>query len=426
MDYGAIIGAGIGLAGSLMSNSDNKDNSQRISDKDNIFGLNTSTGKRPDMSLDEFATMMAQKTGKSKWFWMNEKFYNQYMDQNYGTDGVAQIPESVYYSQKMNEYNQKMAREMLERETALNRETYELYQSPEALARQYLAAGINPALAMQNGGAGSVASSSQQSPAGTADMSSIGAEASMYGSSLSARSSIFGSSANFISSLLEQNIQRQGMKADVDKKQAEAEYQNIENKFAYAKLFAQVRHELAQAKDTETRQRYQDILNYITDSSKEDLVMKNHSDAVNSFNQTTLMDDEHHLNLAKIEGQDLQNKLAQANLDWLPQEKAAAIANVYAQARAAGASAAASMAAAENYAADTYGKRFDNKMRDQLHSVIQSSEKSRYESTSTSLDVLKEALRKAKKDNNTYEIRLIGDLIGKISGAVGAAATAIK
>ena len=117
-----------------------------------------------------------------------------------------------------------------------------------------------------------------------------------------------------------------------------------------------------------------------------------------------------------MRSQKLEGDLLAVNLSWLPKEKAAGIAQAYAQAYASTSSAKASEQAALNYAADTYGKQFDNKMRDELRAVIKKSEQSRYDSQRTSLDVLKEQLREARKNNNTYEIRLIGDMIGKITG----------
>lgn len=236
------------------------------------------------------------------------------------------------------------------------------------------------------------------------------------------RSQLLGTVGNTLQSAFANVINQKMAYAQVKKINSENEYQDIVNKFAYADLFGKIRKQIAEAKDTETRQQYQEILNYILDSSKEDAIMKNHSDAVNAFNQTTLMDDEHSLNVASLRSKHLEAELLEANLAWLPREKAASIAQVYAQAYASTMSGKAAAAAAENYAADTYGKKFDNKMRDTLHDIIEKSETSRYQSQDTTLAILKQQLVEAKKNNNTYEIRLIGDLITKLLGSAGSAA----
>lgn len=131
---------------------------------------------------------------------------------------------------------------------------------------------------------------------------------------------------------------------------------------------------IADTKDVDARRQYQEILNYITDSSKEFFISKNQSDATNALNETTLQEDEHNLNIASIRAKKLEGDLLQANLAWLPREKAALISQAYAQAYAATASGKAAVQAAENTAQEAYGKRFDNKMRDQLHDVILNSD----------------------------------------------------
>lgn len=325
--------------------------------------------------------------------------------------GVFQkkIPKSVYWSIMMNQANHQFAEKMWNAQND--------YNTPFNQAQRLKAAGLNPYLAMQNQGNIGEASSASV-PAGSVDTSSGQVDASLSAS----RSQLLGSVGNTLQSAFANVINQKMANAQVRKIDSENEYQDIVNKFAYADLFSKLRKQVADAKDTETRQQYQAILNYILDSSKEDAIMKNHSDAVNAFNQTTLQDDEHNLNLASLRSRQLEASLLQANLDWLPKEKAASIAQVYAQAYASTMSGKAAAAAAENYAADTYGKKFDNHMRDSLHDIIQKSESSRYESQNTTLEILKQQLVEAKKNNKTYEVRLIGDLISKILGSAGSAA----
>ncbi len=342
------------------------------------------------------------KDGQLALYDKDGRFAGDYMN------GVFQkkIPKSVYWSIMQNQANQQFAEKMWNAQND--------YNTPFNQAQRLKAAGLNPYLSMQNDGNVGLAQNASV-PDGSVDTSTGQVDASLAAS----RSQLFGTIGNTLQSAFANVNQQKMVDAQVKKVQSENEYQEIVNKYAYADLFVKLRKQMAEAKDTETRQRYQEILNYITDSSKEDLIMKNHSDAVNAFNQTTLQDDEHNLNVASLRSRQLEADLLQANLDWLPREKAAAIAQVYAQAYASTMSGKAAAAAAENYAADTYGKKFDNRMRDSLHDIIKKSETSRYNSQSVSLDILYQELEKAKKDNNTYMVRMIGDLISKVLGSAG-------
>lgn len=342
------------------------------------------------------------KDGQLAMYDQNGHFAGDYMNGVY----MSKIPKSVYWSIMMNQANQQFSQKMWNAENE--------YNTPFNQAQRLRAAGLNPYLAMQNEGSIGQAQNAQV-PQGSVDTSSGQIDASLAAS----RNQLIGSVGSQLQAMAANINQAKINDATAQKLNAEKDYQEILNRFAVADGFVNLRKKMADAKDTETRQHYQEILNYIADNSKEWLIEKNHSDAINAFNQNTLMEDEHNLNIAAKRAKDLEGDLLQANLDWLPREKAAAIAGVYAQAFAATANGKAAMAAADNYVADTYGKKFDNKMRDQLHDVIQKSEKSRYESQSVTLDILKQELEKAKKDNNTYMIRMIGNLIGQIAGAAG-------
>lgn len=342
------------------------------------------------------------KDGQLAMYDKDGNFAGDYMNGVY----FSKIPKSVYWSIMMNQANQQFSEKMWNAQNE--------YNTPFNQAQRLRAAGLNPYLVMQNDGSIGQAQSAQVSQ-GSVDTSSGQVDASLAAS----RNQLIGSVGSQLQSMAANINQAKINDAQAQKLTAEKDYQDIVNRFAVADGFVKLRKQMAEAKDTETRQRYQEILNYITDSSKEWLVEKNHSDAVNSFNQYTLMEDQHNLNLASKRAKDLEGDLLQANLDWLPKEKAALIAQSYAQAYAATANAHAAEAAAINTAEDTYGKKFDNRMRDSLEKVIHKSEKSRYESQSVTLDILKQELEKAKKDNNTYMIRMIGNLIGQIAGSAG-------
>lgn len=342
------------------------------------------------------------KDGQLAMYDKNGRFAGDYMSGVY----MQKIPKSVYWSIMQNQANQMFAQKMWNAENE--------YNTPFNQSQRLRQAGLNPYLAMQGDGSIGQAQSAQV-PQGSVDTSSGQVDASLAAS----RNQLVGSVGSQLQAMAANINQAKINEAQAQKLSSEKDYQDIVNRFAVADGFVKLRKQMAEAKDTETRQQYQEILNYITDNSKEWLIEKNHSDALNSFNQHILMDDEHNLNLAAKRAKDLEGDLLQANLDWLPREKAAAIANVYAQAFASTANGRAAMAAAENYAADTYGKKFDNKMRDKLHDIIEKSETSRYTSQSVSLSILYQELEKAKKDNNTYMVRMIGDLISKVLGSSG-------
>lgn len=340
--------------------------------------------------------------------WKDGKLYRNNLDTGEWQDVMnstvfPKIPKSVYWSIMANQANQMFSEKMWNLQND--------YNTPFNQAQRLKAAGLNPYLAMQNDGNIGLAQSAS-TPSGSVDMTSGTIDASLAAS----RNQLFGTIGNTLQSAFANLNQQKIASAQADKLQSETEFQDIQNKYAVVDMITKLQQRIAETHDTQTRQRFQDIVNYVTDTSKEYLIEKNHADAVSSFNNITLQEDEHNLNAARLRSQKLEGDLLSANLAWLPKEKAAGIAQAYAAAYASTASAKASAAAAENYAADTYGKKFDNKMRDELRSVIKKSESARYGSQSTALDVLKEQLKLAKKNNNTYEIRLIGDMIGKIAG----------
>lgn len=374
-----------------------------------LFGSSKGDKSLAGNYLAPYGNGVGWKDGQLAMYDKDGKFAGDYMSGVY----MSKIPKSVYWSIMMNQANQQFSQKMWNAENE--------YNTPFNQAQRLRAAGLNPYLALQGDGSIGQAQSAQV-PQGSVDASSGSVDASLAAS----RSQLMGTVGNTLQSAFSNVINQKMADAQVKKINSENEYQDIVNKFAYADLFVKLRKQMAEAKDTETRQQYQDIINYITESSKEDAILKVHSDAVNAFNQSTLMDDEHNLNVASLRSKKLEADLLQANLDWLPREKAAAISEAYARAYASTASGKAAEAAALNYAADTYGKQFDNRMRDDLHKVIKKSEYARYESQSTALEVLRQRLIKAKKDNNTYEIRLIGDMISQITGSVGSVGHFVK
>lgn len=349
------------------------------------------------------------KDGQLAMYDKNGNFAGDYMNGVY----LNKIPKSVYWSIMMNQANQQFSQKMWNAENE--------YNTPYNQAQRLRAAGLNPYLAMQNEGSLGQAQSAQV-PSGSVDTSSGSVDASLAAS----RNQLIGSVGNQIQSAVANINQAKINDAQAQKLDAEKDFQKIQNQFAYADMTIRLNKAIAETKDVDARRNYQEILNYITENSKEWQIEKIHSDAINAFNQGTLIEDEHNLNLAAKRAKDLEGDLLQANLDWLPREKAAAISNVYAQAFASTANGKAALAAVDNYAADTYGKKFDNKMRDQLHDVILKSENSRYQSTSVTLGILQQRLALAKKDKNWYEVKLISSMISDLMGSLGGVGSAKK
>ena len=197
----------------------------------------------------------------------------------------AKIPKSVYWSIMANQANQMFSEKMWNKQNEFN--------TPFNQAQRLKAAGLNPYLAMQNDGSIGLAQSAS-TPSGSADMSSGSVDASLAAS----RNQLFGTIGNTLQSAFANLNQQKIASAQADKLQSETEFQDIQNKYAVVDMISKLQQRMAETHDTQSRQRYQDIINYITDSSKEYLIEKNHSDAVSSFNNTLLQEDEHNLNAA--------------------------------------------------------------------------------------------------------------------------------
>ena len=276
------------------------------------------------------------KDGQLAMYDKNGNFAGDYMNGVY----MSKIPKSVYWSIMMNQANQHFSQMMWNAENE--------YNTPFNQAQRLRSAGLNPYLAMQNEGSIGQAQNAQV-PQGSVDTSSGQVDASLAAS----RNQLIGSVGSQLQAMAANINQAKINNAQAQKLSSEKDYQDIVNRFAIADGFVKLRKQMAEAKDTETRQRYQDILNYIYDNSKEWLIEKNHADAINAFNENTLMEDEHNLKIAEKRAKDLEGDLLQANLDWLPKEKAALIAEAYARAYASTANGHAAEAAALNTAPAT-------------------------------------------------------------------------
>ena len=209
---------------------------------------------------------------------------------------LNKIPKSVYWSLMANQANQMFAEKMWNAQNE--------YNTPFKQAQRLKAAGLNPYLAMQNDGNIGLAQSAS-TPSGSADMTSGSVDASLAAS----RNQLYGTIGNTLQSAFANLNQQKIASAQADKLQSETEFQDIQNKYAVVDMITKLQQRMAETHDTQARQRYQDIINYITDSSKEYLIEKNHSDAVSSFNNNLLQEDEHNLNAARLRSQKLEGDL---------------------------------------------------------------------------------------------------------------------
>lgn len=85
---------------------------------------------------------------------------------------------TMAFNERMQKQSQDYNTQMYERQLADSRETYEKYQSPQALAKAYASIGLNPAAVLGNiggGGAPSVPSAHGSSPTSIGSLQNAGA-----------------------------------------------------------------------------------------------------------------------------------------------------------------------------------------------------------------------------------------------------------
>lgn len=247
------------------------------------------------------------------------------------------------------------------------------YNSPVEQRRRLEQAGLNPNLMMNGGSAGTAESAPTADTSGVQQVPDIGSTiASGYqqlGNSLS-------NAASQISGMVYNNGLQQ---ANVNKAQAEAvsasqdvRYKELQNQFAAAQFLADLREK--QYRGLIAKQDYY----YLRDS------MQDRLDSVKFQNTLTGSQSSYYNQMAGLV--DVQRKIAQTNLDWLPREKQAGLAatlqNVrtmvsqmhlnYAQAKNAYAMAAL------NYAQEA-GVRINNRLQDSIFDLSVGMAENKYE-----------------------------------------------
>ncbi len=267
-----------------------------------------------------------------------------------------------YQLQAVRETNQAN-RDIAEQNNKFNERMWNLqneYNTPQMQRARLEAAGLNPYL-MMNGGSAGIAES-----APTADTSGTQVSPDI-GSTISGGYQVLGNSISSAASQIAQmSYQNDLQQANVNKTNAEAQnanlqnqYDSLRNEFAAANFLVNLRLKQKQGDISEYE------ANYLRDS------MQDRLDAVKFQNTLTGSQSSYYNQMAGLV--DIQRKIAQTNLDWLPREKQAGLAatlqNVrtmasqmhlnYAQAKNAYAMAAL------NYAHEA-GVRINNRLQDSI------------------------------------------------------------
>lgn len=278
----------------------------------------------------------------------------------FGAAGSAKAAK--YQLQAARETNQ-MNYQIAQENNAFNQRMWEkqnAYNSPVEQRRRLEQAGLNPNLMMNGGSAGTAET------APTADTSGV-QQVPDIGSTIASGYQQFGSSLSNAASQIAGMVYNNGLQqANVNKAQAEAQsasqdarYKELQNQFAASQFLADLREK--QYRGLIAKSDYE----YLRDS------MQDRLDAVKFQNTLTGSQSSYYNQMSGLI--DVQRKIEQTNLDWLPREKQAGLAatlqNVrtmvsqmhlnYAQAKNAYAMAAL------NYAQEA-GVRINNRLQDSI------------------------------------------------------------
>lgn len=285
------------------------------------------------------------------------------------------VKAAKYQLQAARETNQ-MNYQIAQENNAFNQRMWEkqnAYNTPAEQRRRLEQAGLNPNLMMSGASAGTADTAPTADTSGIQQVPDIGSTiASGYhqlGSSLS-------NAASQIASMAYNNGLQQ---ANVNKAQAEAQsasqdarYKELQNQFAASQFLADLREK--QYRGLIAKSDFE----YLRDS------MQDRLDSVKFQNTLTGSQSSYYNQMAGLV--DVQRKIAQTNLDWLPREKQAGLAatlqNVrtmvsqmhlnYAQAKNAYAMAAL------NYAQEA-GVRLNNKLQDSIFDLSVGMAENKYE-----------------------------------------------
>lgn len=291
----------------------------------------------------------------------------------FGAGGSAKAAK--YQLQAARETN-RMNYQIAQENNAFNQRMWEkqnAYNSPVEQRRRLEQAGLNPNLMMNGGSAGTAETAPTADTSGVQQIPDIGSTIAsgyqQFGSSLS-------NAANQIAGMVYNNDLQQAnvnkAQADANSASLDAQYKALQNQFAASQFLADLREK--QYRGLIAKSDYE----YLRDS------MQDRLDSV-KFQNTLLGSQSSYYN--QMSGLiDVQRKIEQTNLDWLPREKQAGLAatlqNVrtmvsqmhlnYAQAKNAYAMAAL------NYAQES-GVRLNNKLQDSIFDLSVGMAENKYE-----------------------------------------------
>lgn len=289
--------------------------------------------------------------------------------------GKGSSTAAKYQLQAARETN-RMNYQIAQENNAFNERMWEkqnAYNSPVEQRRRLEQAGLNPNLMMNGGSAGTAETAPTADTSGVQQVPDIGSTIAsgyqQFGNSLSnAASQIAGMVYN--NDLQQANAAKAN--ADANSASQDAQYKALQNQFAASQFLADLR--LKQYRGLIAKSDYE----YLRDS------MQDRLDAVKFQNTLTGSQSSYYNQMAGLV--DVQRKIAQTNLDWLPREKQAGLAatlqNVrtmvsqmhlnYAQAKNAYAMAAL------NYANEA-GVRINNRLQDSIFDLSVGMAENRYE-----------------------------------------------
>lgn len=289
--------------------------------------------------------------------------------------GSGSSKAAKYQLQAARETN-KMNYQIAQENNAFNERMWDkqnAYNSPVEQRKRLEQAGLNPNLMMNGGSAGTAESAPTADTSGVQQVPDIGSTIAsgyqQFGNSLSnAASQIAGMVYN--NDLQQANAAKAN--ADANSASQDAQYKALQNQFAAAQFLADLREK--QYRGLIAKSDYQ----FLRDS------MQDRLDAVKFQNTLTGSQSSYYNQMAGLV--DVQRRIEQTNLDWLPQEKQAGLAatlqNVrtmvsqmhlnYAQAKNAYAMAAL------NYANEA-GVRINNRLQDSIFDLSVGMAENRYE-----------------------------------------------
>lgn len=232
------------------------------------------------------------------------------------------------------------------------------YNTPSAQRARLEAAGINPYLMLDGSSTGVAQSAPTADTSGTQVAPDVGS--TIAGGYQSLGSSI----ASAASQIAQMSFNNDLQKANVAKSNAEAQnadlqnqYDLLRNQFAAAQFLADLRLKQYQGKISEYD------ANYLRDS------MEDRLDSVKFQNTVAGSQASYYNQMAGL--YDVQRKIEETNLKWLPREKQVSIMAAIQNARTAASQMRLNLASARNMvamaalnAANTAGVRLDNKLKD--------------------------------------------------------------